>query len=237
MAVPESGETYQEAFARIEAAVDDGASDLAAVGFWRLVARVKAEPMLSTHWAEAAGRIDRAAFEARVRPRFPVWFGNALLLVGTLAGAAAVGLAFETSSPTVAGLALLFAGGAWSVTLHDLAHWLVGRVLGIRFTCYFLALRPFPPRPGLKTDYATYLRTSPGKRAWMHASGAVATKLAPFVALAFWPASDAPAWAAWALLGLGALEIATDVAFSLRSGDWKKVRRELRVARLQASHR
>jgi hypothetical protein len=36
---------------------------------------------------------------------------------------------------------------------------------------------------------------------------------------------------------MGAFEIATDVLFSVRSGDWKKVRRELRVARLQASHR
>jgi hypothetical protein len=71
----------------------------------------------------------------------------------------------------------------------------------------------------------------------MHASGAIATKLAPFVALAFWPASVAPPWAAWGLVALDALEITTDALFSVRSGDWKKVRRELRVARLQASQR
>jgi hypothetical protein len=71
----------------------------------------------------------------------------------------------------------------------------------------------------------------------MHAAGALATKLAPFVALAFWPATEAPAWAAWGLLALGGVQILTDSLFSVRSSDWKKVRRELGVARLQASNR
>jgi hypothetical protein len=237
-AVPEGAETtYQEAFARIEAAVDAGDTDLAALGFWRLVGRIKADPVLAGHWADAAGRIDRAAFAARVRLRVPVWVGNVLLVLGTAAGAAAVGVAIGTTSPSLAGLALLFAGGAWSVSVHDLAHWVVGRASGIRFSWSFLSTRPFPPRPGLKTDYATYLRAAPIRRVWMHASGAIATKLAPFVALAFWPASLAPPWAAWGLLAMGAFEISTDILFSVRSGDWKKVRRELRVARLQAPRR
>ncbi|MGH2672467.1 MAG: hypothetical protein ACRDHC_05785, partial [Actinomycetota bacterium] len=68
----------------------------------------------------------------------------------------------------------------------------------------------------------------------MHASGAIATKLAPFVALAFWPSTVAPVWAAWALIALGVLQIATDIVFSVRRSDWKRVRRELRVARFQA---
>ena len=68
----------------------------------------------------------------------------------------------------------LLAGGAWSVSLHCPAHWLAGRVAGIRFTSYFFG-GPFPPRPGLKTDYATYLRADPAARAWMHASGAIVT--------------------------------------------------------------
>jgi hypothetical protein len=237
-AVPDGVETtYQEAFARIEAAVDAGETDLGALGFWRLVGKIKADPVLAGHWADVAGRIDRAAFAARVRLRVPIWAGHGLLLAGTAAGAAAVGVAITTTSPTVAGLALLFAGGAWSLSVHDLAHWLVGRATGIRFSWYFLSTRPFPPRPGLKTEYATYLRAAPIRRVWMHASGAIATKLAPFVALAFWPASVAPPWAAWGLVALGALEITTDALFSVRSGDWKKVRRELRVARLQASQR
>jgi hypothetical protein len=70
----------------------------------------------------------------------------------------------------------------------------------------------------------------------MHASGAIASKLAPFVSLAFWPASNAPAWAAWAILAIGIGQIVTDVLFSTKSSDWKKVRRERRVRRAQLSH-
>jgi hypothetical protein len=227
-------------FDRIEAAVDAGRTDLRALGFWRLLARVKSDPVLSAYWSDQAGRIDRKAFESAVRLRFPVWLGNLVLLLGTLAGAAAVGIAVGVDPQTVAGLALVFAAIVWSVTLHSPAHWLVGRIVGLRFSAYFVRGWFFrhliPPIPGLKIDYATYLRVSPVARAWMHASGALASKLAPFLALAFWPASSAPAWAGWAIVGYGALLITTDVVFSRKTSDWKRVRRELRVARLRASH-
>jgi len=229
-------EEFQDAFARIEAAVDAGDTSLGRLGFWRLLNEVKVDPVLSHHWAEQAGRIDRKAFEARVRPRFPVWFGNLGLLVGTLFGAAAVVVALRAPSRTVSGLALIVGGATWTASLHCLAHWAVGRLVGIRFTCYFFGGPP-PPRPGLKTDYTTYLRTGPGGRAWMHASGALASKAAPFVALSFWPATDAPAWAAWALVALGLFTIVTDVLFSTKTSDWKKVRRERAVARAQIARR
>lgn len=223
-------------FDRIEAAVDAGDTDLGALGFWRLLRRVKAERALSLHWADQAGRIDRKAFEARVRPRFPVWFGNLVLLVGALAGIAAAAIAVDAEDETVAGLALVFAGLAWTVALHSPTHWVVGRLVGIRFTAYFFG-GPFPPRPGVKIDYASYLRASPISRAWMHASGAIATKLAPFLALAFWPATEAPAWAAIVLVAVGVFQVVSDIVFSTKSSDWKKVRREVRAARAQDANR
>ncbi len=233
---PSDDGDYQEAFARIESAVDAGSTDLSALGFWRLLAKVKADEALSHHWAEVAGRIDRKVFEARVRRRFPVWLGNAVLLAGAAVGAAAIGFALVTSSSVAAGLALILAAGIWTTVWHDPAHWIAGRLVGIRFLAYFIAWS-FPPRPGLKVDYATYLRTSPGARAWMHASGAIASKLAPFLALAFWPASGAPAWAAWILVAFGVAQVAFDVRYSVRSSDWMRVKRERRFARLQASNR
>jgi len=231
---PSSAEDLQEVFGRIEAAVDAGDTDLARLGFWRALRPVKADPDLSAHWAEVAGRIDRKAFEARVRPRFPVWFGNLVLLLGTLVGGFAVVVAMNAADPNVAAIALIAAAGIWSVSVHCPAHWVVGRLVGIGFIAYSFG-GPFPPRPGLKTDYATYLRTAPGARAWMHASGALATKVAPFVALGFWWATDAPAWAAWACGALGVFQIATDVLLSTKSGDWKKVARERRIARARAA--
>ena len=227
---------YPAEFERIEAAVDGGQTDLRALGFWRLLAKVKADPVLAHHWAEQAGRIDRKAFEARALLLVPVWLGNALLLVGTLAGAVAVAIALTTDSQTLAGLALVFAALDWSATFHAPAHWLVGRAVGMRFIAYFIR-DLIPPFPGVKIDYATYLRVAPEARAWMHASGAIASKIAPFLALAFWPASDAPGWAAWAIAGYEVLIIGTDVFISTRTSDWKRFRREMRIARVQAANR
>jgi hypothetical protein len=227
-------EDFQDAFARIEAAVEAGDTDLRE--FWRLVRRVKADPMLCAHWAETIGRIDRAAFERRVHPRFPVWLGNALLTVGVLVGAGAIAYAIGCDNPTVSGVLLVASGGVLTVSVHDLAHWVWGRAVGMRFLCYFLD-GPMRIQPGLKTDYATYLRTPPRSRAAMHASGAIASKLAPVVPLALWPLAHAPAWSLAALAALTAVQLLTDVTFSVKRSDWKKVRRELAVARSQESRR
>jgi hypothetical protein len=218
-----------EAFARIEAEVGRGGADLGALGFWPLVGRVKRDPALVERFADQVGRIDGAAFRSRVRFRLPVWVGNAVLLTEAAIGAAAIGVAAVASSETVTGIGLVVGGIAWAVGLHSPTHWLVGRLVGIRFTDYFLGGPP-PRRPSLKIDYASYLRTPPVRRAVMHASGAISTKLAPFLALAAAPAYEAPTWSVVVLLVMGVGQIVTDVLFSTKTSDWKKVRRELRVA-------
>src|SRR5437667_352823 len=123
-----SPEDFQDAFARIERAVDAGDADLSALGFWRLLRRVKEEPALSAHWADQAGRIDGKAFERRVRVRLPVWLG-------------------------------------------------------------------------------------------------------------FGGLSNARAWAAWATLGIGVVQVVTDAVWSTKHSDWKKVRRERRLAAGQRAAR
>ena len=219
---------------RIEAAVDaagsSGTADLKALGFWPLVSRVKLDRALIVAHADQIGRIDTKAFRAAVKMRVPVWVGNALLTTGVVVGAVAVGAAFAWQTPLWKGLALIAAGLIWTVGVHSPTHWLVGTMVGIRWTDYFLGGPP-PPRPGLKSDYATYLRADPDSRAWMHASGALATKVAPFVALAFWPGSGAPWWAAAVLAGVGVLQIVTDLTLSTKSSDWKKFNREKAIAR------
>ena len=220
---------------RIEAAVDGGDTDLRRLGFWRVVALIKRDDELIDRYADQVGRIDAKAFRAGVRFRFPVWAGITLMLIAVVVGIVAVVLAVRAGANSepddvTVGVGLIVGAAAWAAGLHSLAHYLVGRSVGIWFTDLFVAFPP-PPLPGLKTDYASYLRASPIARAWMHASGAIATKLAPFIALAFAPAAHAPAWAVAILLGLGIFQIVTDVLFSTKASDWKKVRRELAVAR------
>ncbi|HYZ11766.1 MAG TPA: hypothetical protein VE962_07705, partial [Actinomycetota bacterium] len=122
-------EEYQDAFARIEREVEEGRGDLGALGFWRLVRQIKRDPALALHWAEEVGRIDRAAFERWVRLRFPVWFGNALLVVGSAVLIAAVPVAVALArdaaapEPVLPGLLLLATAVGLATTLHDPAHW------------------------------------------------------------------------------------------------------------------
>jgi hypothetical protein len=218
---------------RLEAAVLVGNTDLKTLGLWRVVARVKPDRMLVDRYADQIGRIDTAAFHLGIKRRAPVWVGNALLLAATLAGLAAAIVARTASSSTVSGLLVLGAGITWSVSLHSPTHWAVGRAVGIGFTDYFIGGPP-PPRPGLKSDYASYLRADPESRAWMHASGAIMTKIAPLLALAFWPGSGAPWWSAAGLLVICIASIATDIVFSVKVSDWKKFRRERAVAKARA---
>jgi hypothetical protein len=237
-------EEYQEAFARIERQVRAGNTDLSGLGFWGLVRKVKLEPALARHWAGDVGRIDRMAFESRVRPRFPVWFGNAVLLLGTALSIALAWLGLELArddpSSFLSGALILAAGGGLSAAVHDLAHWLVGRLAGMRFVAYFLD-GPLRIQPGLKVDYSFYLRVTAGRRAAMHAAGAVASKLAPF-ALFAWAyvvhrragSELLPEWSLWGLLGLGVLQIVTDILWSTKRSDWRKVRRERAIARASA---
>jgi hypothetical protein len=235
------GEEYQDAFARIERQVRAGNTDLSGLGFWRLVRKVKLEPALARHWAEDVGRIDRLAFESRVRPRFPVWFGNALLAVGAAVSIALAWLGLELAGDDrgsfLAGLLVQAAGVGLSVSVHDPAHWLVGRLGGMRFLSYFLD-GPLRVQPGVKVDYATYLRAPAGRRAAMHAAGALASKVAPFAVFA-WVyvvhrragSELLPEWSLWALLGFGVLQIVTDAVWSTKRSDWRKVRREWGIAR------
>jgi hypothetical protein len=219
---------------RIEAAVAAGDTDLRALGFWRLVAEVKTDRILIGRHADRIGRIDTAAFRRAVRFRIPVWAGHTVLLVGAIAGGVAVWIAGRIDDATWAGILVIAAGADWCVSFHCPTHWLVGRFVDVRFTDYSFGGPP-PPRPGLKTDYASYLRADPGSRAWMHASGAIATKLAPFLALALVPAVGAPWWAAAVLVVVGVGQIASDIAFSTKNSDWKRFIRERAVARARRS--
>lgn len=214
---------------RIEASVAAGNTDLAALGFWKVVRAIKLDRVAVLELAGQAGAIDTAAFRAHVRLRTKPWVGVVAMLVLTALGFLGIWLA-NVWTGAWAGLAIVGTGVAWSVGWHLPAHAFVGWLAGIRYTDAFLGGPP-PPRPGIKTDYATYLRAEPSMRAWFHASGAIATKIAPFAALACWPATGAPAWSAWALVALGLLQIATDVTLSRKSSDWKKFRRERQIAR------
>ena len=204
-------------------------ADLRTLGFWRAVAAVKRDPELVGRYATRIATIDRAVFRRRVRLVFPMVLGVIVLDLGLFGGLVLLGVATFVDHPWRE-ILVLVAVGALDVTTHGLAHLAVGTLVGIDFTDWFVDL-PKRPQPGFKTDYASYLRASPRRRAWMHAAGAIATKLTPFLVIPYAVAIGTETWALLVLLALGVVQIVSDLLYSVKASDWKKFRREMRLAR------
>ena len=205
-----------------------GQPDLRAIGFWRAVASVKRNRELVTRFADRIAKIDRAVFRKRVRLVFPADLGIAIVVGGLIVDLLILALAAMVDHPWREVLLLVGAGGLDVVT-HGLAHLVVGEIVGISFTDWFIDI-PKRPQPGFKIDYASYLRARPRQRAWMHAAGAIATKLTPFIVIPYALAIEAQTWTIVVLAVVGVLQIVSDVLLSVRSSDWKKFRREMRLA-------
>ena len=216
---------------RVEATLDDAEKAVTAgapvgpTGFWKAVDTVKRDPALIEQYADRIARIDRAAFKSWALLAVPIWLGNVLIIGATLIGSALVGWAYYLDG-TGAALVFLLGFGIILVTTHGLTHLLVGTLMGMRFTHWFVG-KLAQPQPGVKLDYATYLRVPADSRAWMHASGAIITKLMPFIFLGAAIAAQVPTWVVWALVVIGLVEIAIDIVWSTKKSDWKKFNREM----------
>lgn len=221
-------ESMERVLDRAEAAVAEG-RPLDGTGFWKAVGAARRDFTLADRYAERIAAIDRKAFENGVKFRVPAGVGTALLAGASGAGVAALVLAEGIDSRFLRSVVFLGALGALEGGTHSLAHWAVGRAMGMRFTHYFIGGPP-PPRPGAKLDYATYLRVPPTQRAIMHASGAVVTKIVPLALIPVARSLDLPAWVTYLLIVLAIAQIVSDVVLSTKSSDWKKVKRELRAA-------
>ena len=214
----------EEVLTAAQKAVDAG-KGLAGTGFWKAVASVKSSPDLVDGFAPRIAEIDRKAFLEWALFAAPSGVGNAVMTLATVAGVLLVVWAHYLLSPWD-GLVLLGGGGVLTTTTHGLGHQLVGGMVGMRFTHWFVGSLK-RPQPGVKVDYDTYLRAGARARAWMHASGAIVSKAIPFVMLIVAWSSNFPSWAAWLLLGQGVLQIITDAVWSVKTSDWKKFRREM----------
>lgn len=217
----------EESLANAETSLADG-RNLSGTGFWDVVDRVKRRPELVERYADRIALIDTRAHRGWALLVVPLWLGTTLMVIATLVGLGAIWWTYLLDG--WGAVIAFFAGtGILLVTSHGLAHLVVGRLLGMRFTSWFIG-EITQPQPGVKLDYAAYLRTPASRRAWMHASGAIMTKLIPFLLIGAAVAADLPLWAIWALVGIGVAALVTDLTWSTRSSDWKKFRREIRIA-------
>ena len=214
----------ETALAAAEEAVAAGSS-LSGTGFWSAVAAVKREPSQIARFGDRIAAIDQAAFSNWALIAVPLGVGTALMVAGTAAGLALIWWAYYLTG-LGASIVFLLGTGVLMTTTHGLAHLVVGRLAGISFTAWFIGSW-LQPQPGVKVDYRTYLATPPAKRAWMHASGAITTKLLPFALIGAAAASGAQGWVTVALLVIGVATIVTDFLWSTNASDWSRFRREM----------
>ena len=146
-----------------DALAKGGRVDLAKLGFWKAVAYVKRTPGAPQRYGDRIAAIDRDAFLRATPIALPAWTGVALESLGTAVCAAIVAVAPALASPWRE-IAFLVGGGGLIGMTHALTHYVIGGLLGIRFT-HFYSRPPLSPQPGFKTDYATYLRAPARSRA------------------------------------------------------------------------
>lgn len=201
-----------------------GTADLRSLGFWKTVGVVKRDPALVDRFADRIGAIDQAVFLAWAPLTIPTVVGTSLAVLATIVGFVLVGMS-GVNEPWD-GVFFLTGTAVLLASTHGLGHLVVGRIVSIRFTVWFAGYRR--PQPGVKTDYATYLRAPARSRAWMHASGAIVTKAIPFLLLpvAIW--SGIPTWAVIVLVVVAIGQVLTDVLWSTKASDWAKYKREMR---------
>lgn len=219
--------SIEDSLNRAGKAVEAG-EGLSGTGFWQAVAEVKRHPELTDRYAPEIASIDARAHRDWALLVLPLWLGTTLAVLATLVGLALVWWCYFLDG-FAAGAALLIGTGVLLGATHGLAHLVVGRMVGIRFTCWFVG-RIRQPQPGVKVDYATYLATPARSRAWMHASGALVTKAIPILLIGAAVAADVPLWALVVLVVLAVGQIITDALWSTRASDWKKFKREMAFA-------
>jgi hypothetical protein len=220
--------SVEESLDRAEVSVSSG-EGLSGTGFWSAVSTVKQNPELVDRYADRIAEIDERGFRQWALLVVPLWLGTVLMLLATAGAIALVGWAYFLEG--LAAVAAFYVGfGALLVTTHGLGHLLVGSLVGIRFLYWFMGPPSFPLTGGVKIDYRTYLRAPARARAWMHAAGAITTKIVPFALIGAAIAAELPAWAIWGLAIIGAAAVLTDVVWSTKKSDWKKFRREMSFA-------
>jgi hypothetical protein len=133
----------------------------------------------------------------RVFFRLSIAAGNALQLGGLLAGGWALAFAWSVRSNTVAVSLMLLGWVLLYLSCHGIAHWFVGRILGIRFLHYTVggAAKQWPeglrwifehlPFFGVQTEKTSMQNANPMAKAMMWSAGVTSSAVVPTLG-AFW---------------------------------------------------
>ena len=177
----------------------------------------------------------------RIVARLSIAAGNALQIVGLAAAGIALAVARSVPSRTTAFAAMIAAWVLLYFFCHGVAHWAVGRLVGIRFAFYTIGGTGNPegypagvrwvfqhlPFFGVQTEKASMQSASPRAKAIMWSAGVTSSAVVPTIG----------AWCAWRAGVPGSKPfLAFAVIWAIgtlmsnwrsRTGDYAKARRAL----------
>ena len=177
----------------------------------------------------------------KVFARLSIAAGNTLQTAGIVAAYLACRASRSAHSTAIAISTMLLAWVLLYFSSHAIAHWLVGRIVGIRFRFYTLGGTGNPegwplgvrwifehlPFLGVQTDKVSMQNASPGGKALMWSAGVTSSAIIPtLAALCAW-LSGIP-WSGWFCvfaLGWGIGTLASN--WTSPTGDYSKARRAL----------
>jgi hypothetical protein len=173
--------------------------------------------------------------------RLSIAMGNSLQIAGIVAAYFALIISRSTDSTAVAVASMLLAWLLLYFSSHAIAHWLVGRLVGIRFLFYTVGGTGNPdgwprgvrwvfthlPFLGVQTDKVSMQSASPGAKALMWSAGVTASAIIPtFAALCAW--RSAVPWSGWFCLFAFGWAFGTLASnWTSPTGDYSKARRAL----------
>src|SRR6267378_5020092 len=179
--------------------------------------------------------------QRKIFTRLSILAGNSLQIAGLAAACVALALARSGQSKTAAFVTMLAAWTLLYFFCHGIAHWAVGRLLGIRFAFYTVGGTGNPegypagmrwvfehlPFFGVQTEKASMQKASPIAKAIMWSAGVTSSAVVPTLG-ALWAWRSGVPWSK--LFFLVALFWAVGTLASnwtSRTGDYSKARRAL----------
>ena len=179
--------------------------------------------------------------QRKIFGRVSIFAGNAIQLAGILAACAALALARSTLSKLTAIAALIAAWILLYFFCHGIAHWTVGRILGIRFAFYTVGGTGNPggyprglrwlfehlPFFGVQTEKASMQKASPMAKAIMWSAGVTSSAVVPTLSALYGWSAHIPGSKPFVIFA-GWWAIATlSSNWRSRSGDYAKARRAM----------
>lgn len=177
----------------------------------------------------------------RIFGRLSILAGNSVQIAGLVAAYLALAAARSAHSTEAAVFAMLLGWVLLYFCCHGIAHWIVGRILGIRFAFYTVGGTANPegwptglrwvfehlPFFGVQTEKASMQNARPIAIATMWSAGVTSSAVVPTLG-ALWVWRSGVPWGKWFFLAALFWAVGTLASnWTSRTGDYSKARRAL----------